>query len=90
MERSVDQELAGWLHTKSCGQWLDIHMKRSNKCCFSGVSAGTGSVQHLCRKTHKFCYTDFTTIAIKLLKSKQETCQAIKTLKKELFSSSNL
>lgn len=27
MEHPVDQEPAGWFHTKSCGQWLDIHSK---------------------------------------------------------------
>lgn len=33
----------------------------------------------------QFCCTDFTTIAIKLFKSKQDTCQTVKTLKKKLF-----
>lgn len=41
--------------------------------------------QHLCQETYKFCCTDFTTIAIKLFKSKQDTCQTVKTLKKKLF-----
>lgn len=37
MEHAVDQELAAWFHTKSCGQWLDIHRKGAT----SGVSQGS-------------------------------------------------
>lgn len=37
MEHSVDQELFGWFHTKSCGQWFDIHRKGAT----SGASQGS-------------------------------------------------
>lgn len=37
MEHAVDEELAAWFHTKSCGQWLDIHRKGAT----SGVSQGS-------------------------------------------------
>lgn len=35
MDHSVDKELVGWSHSRSCGQWLDVQVKASDKC-FSG------------------------------------------------------
>lgn len=35
----IDKKLAGWLHSESCGQWLDVPVKTSDEWCSSG--AGT-------------------------------------------------
>ena len=39
-----DKELAGWLHAKSCGQWLNAQVETSDKWCSSGVRIETGAV----------------------------------------------
>lgn len=31
--QSVDTELAGWLHSRNCGQWLHIQVESSDKWC---------------------------------------------------------
>lgn len=33
MDHSVNEELAGWQHTKSCGQWLTVHIGYDAKWC---------------------------------------------------------
>ncbi|PKU43508.1 rna-directed dna polymerase from mobile element jockey-like [Limosa lapponica baueri] len=40
MDHSVDKELVGWPHSKSCGQWLDAQVGTSDKWCSSGASTG--------------------------------------------------
>ncbi|GAB0184942.1 mitochondrial enolase superfamily member 1 [Grus japonensis] len=35
---------------KSCGQRLNVQVENSDEWCSSGVSTGTGTVQHLCRR----------------------------------------
>ncbi|GAB0185474.1 hypothetical protein GRJ2_001012700 [Grus japonensis] len=50
MDHSVDKELAGWLHSKSCGQWLNVQVENGDEWHSSGVGTGTGTVQHLCRR----------------------------------------
>ncbi|GAB0207289.1 mitochondrial enolase superfamily member 1 [Grus japonensis] len=35
------QELAGWSHSKNCGQWLNVQVETSDKWCPSGVHIGT-------------------------------------------------
>jgi len=45
---SVDNELAGWLHARSCGQQLDVQAETSDEWCSLGVSAGTSALPHLC------------------------------------------
>ncbi|GAB0190563.1 cAMP-dependent protein kinase inhibitor alpha [Grus japonensis] len=30
MDHSVDKELAGWFHSKSCSQWLDVQVETSD------------------------------------------------------------
>ncbi|GAB0182274.1 mitochondrial enolase superfamily member 1 [Grus japonensis] len=47
----VDKELAGRLHSKSCGQRLNVQVENSDEWRSSGVGAGTGTVQHL-RQQH--------------------------------------
>jgi len=32
MDHAVDKELAGWLHAKICGQWLDVQVDTSDEC----------------------------------------------------------
>ena len=44
MDHSVDKELAGWSHSKSCGQWLDIQVETSDEWCSSAVGIGTSAV----------------------------------------------
>jgi len=41
MDHSVDKEFAGQLHSKSCGQWLDVQVETSDEWCSSGVGTGT-------------------------------------------------
>jgi len=41
MDHSVDKELAGWSHSKSWGQQLDVQVETSGEWCSSGVSIGT-------------------------------------------------
>ncbi|GAB0186651.1 mitochondrial enolase superfamily member 1 [Grus japonensis] len=40
----VDKELAGWSHSKSCGQQLDVQVENSDEWHSSGVGIGTGTV----------------------------------------------
>lgn len=40
MDHSVDEELAGWQHTKSYGQWLIVHMGNNNTWCPLGSLLG--------------------------------------------------
>jgi len=44
MDHPVDKELAGWLHSKNCGPWLDVQVDTSEEWCSSGVSSGIGAV----------------------------------------------
>ena len=44
MDLTVDKELAGWLHSKSCGQQLDVQVENSNEWCSSGVGFGTSTI----------------------------------------------
>ena len=44
MDHSVGKELAGWLHSKSCNEQLNIQVRISDKWCSSGVSTGTDAV----------------------------------------------
>ena len=44
MDHSVDKELPGWLHSKSCSQWLDAPEETSVERCSSGVGTGTSAV----------------------------------------------
>ncbi|GAB0190132.1 mitochondrial enolase superfamily member 1 [Grus japonensis] len=46
MDHLVDKELAGWSHSKSCGQQLNVQVENGNEWCSSGISTGTGTVQH--------------------------------------------
>ncbi|GAB0205741.1 mitochondrial enolase superfamily member 1 [Grus japonensis] len=50
MDHSVDKELAGWSHSKSCGQRLNVQVETSDEWHSSGVGTGTSTVQHLCRR----------------------------------------
>ena len=50
MDHSLDKELAGWLHSESCGQWLNVQAEPSDKWHSSQIGAGTGIIQHLCRQ----------------------------------------
>ena len=51
MDHLVDKELAGWSHSKSCGQRLNVQVETSDTVVSSGVSTGTSTVQHLCQVT---------------------------------------
>jgi len=44
MDYSVYKELAGWLHSKSCSQWLDVQVEASGKWRSSGVGTETGTI----------------------------------------------
>ena len=44
MDQLGDKELAGWLHLKSCGQWLNVQVETSNEWHSSGAGTGTGAV----------------------------------------------
>ena len=44
MDHLVDEELAGWLHSKSCSQRLDVQVETSDEWCSSGVGIVTGAV----------------------------------------------
>lgn len=41
-----DKELAGGLHTKSCGHRLIVHRETSDQWCPSGAGPGADTVQH--------------------------------------------
>ncbi|GAB0208016.1 cAMP-dependent protein kinase inhibitor alpha [Grus japonensis] len=41
MDHSVDKELAGWSHSKSCGQRLHVQVENSDEWHSSGVGTGT-------------------------------------------------
>ncbi|GAB0175513.1 hypothetical protein GRJ2_000016500 [Grus japonensis] len=47
MDHSVDKKLAGWSHSKSCGQQLNVQVENGDEWCSSGVSTRTSTVQHL-------------------------------------------
>ncbi|KAM9628391.1 uncharacterized protein ACIBXB_017733 [Morphnus guianensis] len=40
MDHLADKELAGWLHSKSCGQWLYVQVESSDKWCSLGSVLG--------------------------------------------------
>lgn len=40
----MGKELAGWSHSKSCGQRLNVQVETSNEQCSSGVGIGTGAL----------------------------------------------
>ncbi|PKU47867.1 rna-directed dna polymerase from mobile element jockey- hypothetical protein [Limosa lapponica baueri] len=40
MDHSVDKELAGWLPSKSCSQWLNVQKENRDKQHSSGVGIG--------------------------------------------------
>lgn len=40
----MDKALAGGSHSESCGQWLNVQVKSSDKCCSSEVGIGTTTV----------------------------------------------
>ncbi|GAB0186645.1 mitochondrial enolase superfamily member 1 [Grus japonensis] len=44
MDHLVDKELAGWSHSKSCDQQLNVQVENSDEWCSSGVGTGTGTV----------------------------------------------
>ncbi|GAB0185946.1 mitochondrial enolase superfamily member 1 [Grus japonensis] len=46
----VDKELAGWSHSKSCGQRFNVQVENSDEWHPSGVGTGTSTVQHLCQR----------------------------------------
>lgn len=37
MDYLMYNELAGWSHSKSCSQWLDIKVENSDEQCSSGL-----------------------------------------------------
>jgi len=43
MDHSMDKELAGWSHSKSCSQWLDVQVETSDKWRSSAVGTETGT-----------------------------------------------
>jgi len=51
MDCSVGEELVGWSHPESSGQWLSVQMEISDTCCSLGVCIGTSSVSYL-RQCH--------------------------------------
>jgi len=40
MDHSVDEKLAGWSCSRSCGQWLNVQVDTSDQWRSSGVSTG--------------------------------------------------
>ncbi|GAB0209603.1 mitochondrial enolase superfamily member 1 [Grus japonensis] len=44
MDQSVDKELAGWSHSKSCGQRLYVQVETIDEWHSSGVGTGTSTV----------------------------------------------
>jgi len=50
MEYSLDKELAGWSHSESCGQWLNVQMETGDSWCSSETGAGTSVISCLCRR----------------------------------------
>jgi len=44
MDHSVEKELAGWAHSKTCGQQLNVQVDTSDKWRSSGVGTGTSGV----------------------------------------------
>ncbi|PKU40375.1 rna-directed dna polymerase from mobile element jockey-like [Limosa lapponica baueri] len=44
MDCSLDEELAGWLHSDGSGQWLNVQMEISDEWCPSGDCTGTSTV----------------------------------------------
>lgn len=49
MGHSVGKELAGWLHTKSHGQCLNVQPETSDEWLSSGVVTGTSVILLLCQ-----------------------------------------
>lgn len=46
---TLDKELAGWSHSKSYGQRLDVQVETSDEWHSSGVGVGVGAIQYLCQ-----------------------------------------
>ena len=44
MNHLVGKERARWLHSNSCGQWLNVQVEPSDEWHPSAVSIGTGAV----------------------------------------------
>ena len=40
----MDKDLAGWLHSKSCSQWLNVKVETSDEWQSSGTGIGTSVV----------------------------------------------
>lgn len=40
MEHSRDKELAGWLHSKSCSQYLGVQVAATDEWCLQGSPLG--------------------------------------------------
>lgn len=43
MDYLMDKELAGWLHSKSCSQELNVQAETGDEWGSSGVGVGTGA-----------------------------------------------
>jgi len=43
-DNSLDEELAGWLHSEDCGQWLNIQVETGDKWCSSRIGTGTSVI----------------------------------------------
>jgi len=54
MDHLVDKELAECLHSKGCGQWFGVQEESTDEWHSSGVSTGTGAVQHQSKSQPKF------------------------------------
>jgi len=44
MDRSLDKESAGWLHSESGGQWLNVQVEIGDEWCSLGIGVGTSVI----------------------------------------------
>ncbi|KAM9587772.1 uncharacterized protein ACIBXB_007066 [Morphnus guianensis] len=90
VDHLVDKELAGWLHSKSCGQRLNVCVETSDKWHASGVlgwksvscSSEKGTIVHLNGKNIQ----DFQIF----MKNRKQQSRFVETKIKEQFSYVNL
>ena len=43
-DHSLDKELAGWLYSESCGQWLSVQVEAGDEWHSSGIGVGTSAI----------------------------------------------
>jgi len=75
MDNSVENELAAWLHSKNCGQWLDIQVETSDEWHSSRFGIGTRAAGHLSQQHGQWVQCTLSKLA-----DDTKLCGAVSTL----------